>query len=119
LRVTRAFAIESVYSGIEGTLKLVAARIDGQAPEGPDWHRLLIDQMSAAVPGLRPPVLGVGSGKLLDELRRFRHVVRLRYGSSLDGGKVEHSARTMRELLPLFRGDLASFEAAMGERDGA
>jgi hypothetical protein len=75
--------------------------------------------MSAAMPGVRPPVLSAGSGKLLDELRRFRQVVRLHYGNSLDGGKVEHSARTMRELLPLFRGGLTSFEAATVQRDGA
>ena len=66
LRVARAFAVESIYSGIEGILKLVAARIDGHVPEGPDWHRLLLDQMSTAVPGMRPPVLSAGSGKLLD-----------------------------------------------------
>jgi hypothetical protein len=75
--------------------------------------------VSAAVPGVRPPVLSAGSGTLLDELRRFRHVIHLHYGNSLDSGKVEHRARTMRELLPLFRGDLANFEAAMVQRDGA
>jgi hypothetical protein len=112
-RVARAFAVESVYSGIEGILKLVAAKVDGRVPEGPDWHRLLLDQMSRALPGVRPAVLGAATGQLLDELRRFRHVVRIHYGSSLDGAKVDQSAQTMRELLPLFRDDLARFEAEL------
>lgn len=51
------------------------------APElpGADWHRDLLLQMSAAIDGVRPPVISQETRFCLDESRGFRHGVRNLY----------------------------------------
>jgi hypothetical protein len=39
----------------------MAQELDGSVPKGPDWHRLLLEQMSLEIPAVRPRLTSRGS----------------------------------------------------------
>lgn len=78
-----AAAIEKIYSGCERVLELIAKQLDEQPiPKSDDWHRQLLLRMRNEWPGIRPPVLGDETYRLLNDLRSFRHRQRNTYGSA-------------------------------------
>ncbi|GJD89623.1 MULTISPECIES: hypothetical protein [Methylobacterium] len=97
-----AAAIHNVYNGIEDTLLSLANDIDGSVPTGETSHQDLLDQMRAAVLGLRPPLLDDALYVALTELKGFRHRVRHRYGFDLDPGKTNESLDRMRATFPAY-----------------
>ncbi|MGH7285120.1 MAG: hypothetical protein ACRELY_26655 [Polyangiaceae bacterium] len=50
-------AIHGWYTAIESLFERVARELDGSLPTGDRWHRDLLSQMSAEVPGVRPKVI--------------------------------------------------------------
>jgi hypothetical protein len=97
-----ALNLHGLYSGFERIFYRIAETIDGELPSGEDWHRLLLRQMLSEVPGIRPAVISVESGVFLDDLRRFRHVIRNVYTHHLDpvrlGQLVENSSKRFTQL---------------------
>lgn len=83
-----ALNLHSFYSGLERLLEYAAHQLDGGPPKGDAWHRELLRQMAAEVPGLRPPVISPSTAEDLDEFRRFRHVVRNVYAEHLDPERI-------------------------------
>jgi hypothetical protein len=71
--------LHGFYTGLEKVFEIVAERVDGGSPGGPDWHRRLLRQMTVERPGLRPAVLGPETAALLDEYLAFRHRYRNLY----------------------------------------
>ena len=65
-------------------MTLVAERIDGSLPSGPNWHQDLLRQMTAEVPGVRAAIVSTDLFPTLDRYRGFRHVVRNVYAYVLD-----------------------------------
>ena len=72
------------YAGLERIFTLVAERIDGSLPSGPNCHQDLLRQMMAEMPGVRAPVLSPDPFPAVDRYRRFRIVVRNVYANALD-----------------------------------
>ena len=62
--------------------------LDGNVPKGKDWHSKLADQISKNYKEIRPAIIGTKSSKMLDEFKRFRHVVRNVYTFSLAPEKI-------------------------------
>lgn len=110
-----ALNLHGLYSGFERILTHIAETIDGELPHGEDWHRLLLRQMQSEVPGIRPAVISVESGEFLDDLRKFRHVVRNVYTHHLDpvrlGQLVERSSKSFVQL----HAELAAFATFLGQ----
>ncbi|MDQ3702189.1 MAG: antitoxin, partial [Chloroflexota bacterium] len=79
-----ALNLHGFYSGVERLLELIARHVDQAVPGGDAWHRELLYQMAREVPGVRPAVFGAERAAALDDLRRFRHVVRHLYAIHLD-----------------------------------
>lgn len=52
-----ALNVHGFYAGMERIFTLVAERIDGSLPSGPNWHQDLLRQMTAEMPGVRAAVL--------------------------------------------------------------
>lgn len=104
-----AAAIDSIYSGSERVMSLVAAKID-DAPiaKSGAWHAELIERL-ASPHGQRAAILSPDTRALLDVFRSFRHRVRSNYGSRLDVPIVEERARAVPDLARLFRQDLQAF----------
>lgn len=92
--------LHDAYSGFERVFRQIAATVDGNVPDGVEWHRELLEQMSLDLPKVRPPVLTSDSIERLDEYLRFRHVVRNVYTFSLDPERV---GRLVKEIEPTFK----------------
>jgi hypothetical protein len=71
-----ALNLHGFYSGFERIFTHIAETVDNELPRGENWHELLLRQMTNQVSDIRPAVISTEAWLLLDELRRFRHVVR-------------------------------------------
>ena len=52
-----ALNIHGFYAGLERIFVLIAERIDGSLPSGPNWRQDLLRQLTAEMPGIRPAAL--------------------------------------------------------------
>jgi hypothetical protein len=84
-----ALNLHSFYSGLERMFELIATTVDGQLPTGGHWHQLLLEQMAAENPGIRPAVISDATRQVLDEYRGFRHIVRNVYTFRFDPAKMQ------------------------------
>ncbi|MBI3913442.1 MAG: antitoxin [Chloroflexi bacterium] len=84
-----ALNLHGFYSGLERLFELTANVVDGSKPQSSEWHRELLDRMAREISGIRPAVISTETLDLLDELRRFRHLIRNVYTFNLIPVKVE------------------------------
>ena len=110
-----ALNLHGFYSGFERLFTHIAETIDGDLPHGEDWHRRLLQQMKNEVPGVRPAVISTQMGEVLEELRKFRHVVRNVYAQHLDPARllklVEGSSKSFAQL----HAEISAFAAFLEE----
>ena len=83
-----ALNLHGIYTGIERIFEVIATEVDLSLPTGNKWHRDLLNQMAVNIPDVRKEVINEESRTILDELRRFRHVIRSAYSFQLDKQKV-------------------------------
>ena len=104
-----ALNVHGFYAGLERIFTLVAERIDGSLPGGPNWHQDLLRQMTAEMPGVRAAVLSPDLFPALDRYRGFRHVVRNVYAYVLDPRLVAVLIDDLPEASEYVRVQLAAF----------
>jgi hypothetical protein len=104
-----ALNLHGFYMGIERILTRIAETIDGNLPNGENWHLLLLQQMMDEVPDIRPAVLSTETGIKLDEYRRFRHVVRNVYTHNFDPVKLGKLVSSASELFTQTKAELLAF----------
>ena len=110
-----ALNLEGFYSGLERLLRLIAATIDGQVPQGSEWHKELFDQMCYDVPGVRPAVFSENARSMLDEYR-LRHVVRVVYTFTLEPQRLEELTLALRPAYTIARRELEAFAVLLEQR---
>lgn len=101
-----AALLETFYSGVEKVLTRVASAM-GISPEGPAWHRRLLDDATLDLPKIRPPLMGQETAKLLEPYLAFRHRFRNLYLFDLEqqliapllAGVSDAQKATSRDLL--------------------
>ena len=86
-----------------------AGRVSFTWPSGDLWHRDLLKQMSHEKKDVRPAIISGGSFASLDELRRFRHLVRNVYTFNLAPEKVEPIISDLDALWSKVRAELLAF----------
>lgn len=101
--------IENFYMGIEEIFKRIAIFTGEGVPEGPRWHSILIKGMARDIPGVRPPVLEQETKNLLDEYRKFRHLVRNIYTFNVIPEKVMKLARGIAKVFGAFKKNTKEF----------
>lgn len=104
-----ALNLHAFYSAIEKIFEDIARTIETSVPSGPDWHRDLLIQMSAEIPGTRPPVISRETRLILDEFRGFRHVVRNIYTFNLHPDRVLELTGRAHSCLSSVQDDLQKF----------
>lgn len=104
-----ALNLASFYTGLETLLALVARHVDGDVPGGHEWHRALLQQAAQDLEGIRKPVIGAETAEELDELRRFRHIVRHIYADHLAPENIRPLVERLDELWPRLSNELAAF----------
>ncbi len=109
-----ALNLHSFYTGVERILEEIAREVDGALPTGPEWHRDLLLQMSAEIPGKRPAALSRETRLLLDEYQGFRHIVRNLYTFNLRPERLRNLIQHLPESMDLFHKDMEGFLAFLG-----
>lgn len=103
-----ALRLQSLYTGIERCLVQIARVLNGGTPDGAEWHRRLLDRMAQPT-AQRPAVLSSESLADLQELLRFRHLVRNLYAYELRPEPVERLRAQSLRLWPAVSADLEAF----------
>ena len=104
-----ALNLHGFYSGLEHLFELIARHVDQVMPTGETWHRDLLWKLAAEVPDVRPAVIGQQSARMLDELRRFRHLVRHVYAVNLEPEKVNGLIEELSGTWSTLRAELLAF----------
>lgn len=104
-----ALNIHGFYSGLERIFEIIARQLDGAVPAGQVWHRDLLLQMAQDIPDVRPGVISRDHAIVLDQFRRFRHLVRNVYTMNIAPEKMAGLVSTLPELWRQLRAELSSF----------
>jgi hypothetical protein len=104
-----ALNLHGFYSGLERLFEIIAKQIDETVPAGETWHKELLYQMTREQPGIRPGVISKDNAVLLDEFRRFRHLVRNVYTMNLVPEKIRRLISILPNLWPKLRAELTAF----------
>ncbi len=104
-----ALDLHGFYSGAERILQMIATEIDGAVPKGAEWHRELLIQMSAEVPGVRPAIITRNTRYCLDDYRGFRHIVRNVYAFNLRPSRLQELVAGVRGCYDSLQRDLVDF----------
>lgn len=110
-----ALNLHGFYAGIERIFEDIARTMEGEVPQGPEWHRDLLLQMAAKVNSIRPAVISSSTRKCLDEYRGFRHVIRNVYTFNLRPSRLEELTTDLRPCYEATARDLANFIAFLEE----
>jgi hypothetical protein len=104
-----ALNLHGFYAGLERLFELIATTIDGTLPQGANWHQMLLQQMAAEIPGVRPAVISEPGRENLDEYRGFRHIVRHVYTFRFDPARIQRLVEEAPAVLGRVRGELQAF----------
>lgn len=104
-----ALRLHAVYTGLEKIFQLISRVIDEDTPVGRTWHRELLESMASDIPGRRPAVISSAAVSYLDELRRFRHMVRNVYTTNLDPARIKPLIDDLTTWFPQIKAELLAF----------
>ncbi len=82
-----AAMLDTFYTGIERALERIA-RAFRSLPDGPNWHRALLDEAALDIAQVRPPVLQLETTVLVGRYLSFRHRFRNLYLFDLDEAQI-------------------------------
>ena len=97
---------------------MIAKRVDGGVPSSSDWHRRLLDQMTAAGVS-RPSVISAELASRLDPYLGFRHLARHTYPFFLNWGRMRGLVEDMDSVLRSFQDQVQDFINRMDRDDQA
>lgn len=103
-----ALRLQSLYTGIERCLVQIVRVLNGGTPDGGEWHRRLLERMGQPTDH-RPAVLQAATIAELQELLRFRHLVRHLYAYELRPEPVERLRLQALALWPQVQWQLEAF----------
>jgi hypothetical protein len=72
-------SMQCAYSSLEMAFERIMELVAEQKPTGVDYHAALVRRLSHPLPSKRPALLHGALVDAVDEVRRFRHVVRHAY----------------------------------------
>jgi ribonuclease HepT-like protein len=84
-----ALSLHAWYTGLETIFERVARELDESVPTGDRWHRALLSQMTAEIPGVRPLILEPALAIDLAALLAFRHFFRHAYAVAFDAERLK------------------------------
>jgi len=104
-----ALNLHGFYAGVERIFEDIARTLEKTIPDGTEWHRDLLLQMSAGIGSIRAPVITQETRYCLEEYRGFRHVVRNVYTFNLRPARLQELTTRLRECYRDLERDLGEF----------
>lgn len=104
-----ALNLHAFYTGLERIFEKIAVVVDGQPPQGANWHKVLLLRMGREVSGLRPAVISEEIVTFLDEYRGFRHVVRNIYTYKFDPVRIDVLTRNAKHFFKQLKREMLAF----------
>ncbi len=104
-----ALNLHGFYGGLERIFELIARHVDRQAPAGQAWHRDLLRRMAQDLPPIRPALISAEHAVVLDEFRRFRHLVRNVYTMNLTPDRIGPLILKLPPIWPGLQSELLAF----------
>ncbi|HEX9974344.1 MAG TPA: hypothetical protein VGD14_19905 [bacterium] len=101
--------LHDFYCGVEKIFERIAFAIDGEIPQGSDWHSQLLVRMGSEIEGIRPAVVNKVLQNQLREYLRFRHLFRNVYGFAIEWSKLQRPVNLMPEIYNNFQTELTHF----------
>jgi hypothetical protein len=95
-----AFELERYFTCVETTMTRVLRTLDGEVPEGPNWHGEVLRLAATAVPTVRPAFVDRSALPGLRDLLSFRYFARHGYHADIDPIRVGDLARAAVTLCP-------------------
>lgn len=107
--------LHNLYCAFEELARCVADAFENQVEQGNRWHERLSSRTTVELSGVRPPLFSNDTARRLDELRRFRHVVRHAYEKDFDPEKVRLILRDVDALQKVYESKARSFLSRLKE----
>ncbi len=104
-----ALSLHDFYNGLERLFERIAESVDEYKPDGINWHREILNQMSLEVPNVRPAIISQSLKEKLDEYRAFRHIVRNVYAHNLRLNRMKNLIEKLDTAFKEVKESLQSF----------
>jgi len=105
-----SYELHNFYSGMEDLFKEVAKVFENYVEDVQKFHIELLKRMKLNIEGVRPNLISETSYKVLNELRKFRHVFRHAYDYELNPKRVKELSELLLDSFPLIKSDLDKFK---------
>ena len=105
----RGSVLHDFYSGVERVFVRIAEELNGGVPQGEQWRRQIITDMSLEIPGVRPAAIDAALAEELGGYLRFRHVFRNVYGSLLQADRMRPLEERLPHVLTAFLTQIRAF----------
>ena len=105
----RGSVLHDFYSGVERVFVRIAEELNGGVPQGEQWHRQIVTDMSLEIPGVRPAAIDTALAEELGGYLRFRHVFRNVYGSLLQADRMRPLEEGLPNVLTAFLTQIRAF----------
>lgn len=114
-----ALNLHGFYNGLERVFERIAVTIDGQLPQGANWHQVLLEQMHQERTGVRPAVISEETYLALGEYRGFRHVVRNVYTFRFDQARMRPLVDGLADVFHQAQAELLAFAQFLSDDSNA
>lgn len=103
-----AGVLHSFYNGIESIFLAIAKNFDASVPNGSNWHKELLVQMTKEI-GRRKPILNSTRVDDMADFMAFRHYFRHAYSFTLDWVELENLVKLTKPTWDSLKEDLQLF----------
>ena len=111
-----AMRLPVFYMGVENIFKRIAQEIDRHEPQGENWHKDLLQQMSTSRPS-RPAVISTKTTAALALTLKFRHRLRNIYVFELDIEKTVENAQQVCAIFDSLSAELDVFTVWLNRQE--
>ena len=103
-----------VYQHCEEALEKLVKKVDGDLPQGANYHKELIERAAAEVPDIRGAIITPKTARDMHGLRGLRHVLRNNYGDDFEYARAAPNLNVAKRLMQNFELDVSTFAKAFG-----
>ncbi len=105
--------LHDFYCAVERIFERIGSNVDGELPQGSDWHVQLLERMAIPIDGIRQSVIKNKSLENLRQILAFRHIFRNVYGFELKWERFRHLVNKLPEVTERFEEDITNFLSSL------